>query len=82
LLLRNAMKRAANQILDEINNNKPTHPWQVAATAVNTANNDAPFIVERNYSCRSLLLLTENLSFDSSQKQCGVCRNVTLTFNS
>jgi hypothetical protein len=26
LLLRNAMKRAANQILDEINNNKPTHP--------------------------------------------------------
>jgi hypothetical protein len=40
------------------------------------ANNGAPFMVERNYSCRSLLLLTRNLSFDSSQKQCVVCQDV------
>ncbi len=40
-----------------------------------TANNDAPFMIEINNSCYSMLLLTRNLSFDSSQKQCVVWRN-------
>ena len=48
----------------------------VGNTAANTANNDAPFMIEGNYSCRSLLLLRENLSFEGSQKQCVVRRNV------
>lgn len=40
----------------------------------NTANNDTPFL-EMNYGGRSTVLLTENLSFDSSQNGGVVCRD-------
>jgi hypothetical protein len=41
----------------------------------NTANNDTPF-VEKDYCGRSTVLLTGNLSFDSSQNGGVVCRDV------
>jgi len=54
-----------------------TQAQSLGATSLNTANNDAPFIMNTNYGCRSMLLLTEYLSFKSSQKQCVVCRDVS-----
>jgi hypothetical protein len=47
----------------------------VTQTAPNTANNDTPF-VDKDYGGRSTVLLTRNMSFDSSQNGGVVCRDV------
>ena len=45
-------------------------------TAHNTPNNGAPFMVEINYSGRSMARIQETLIVDSSACQCVVWRNV------
>ena len=49
---------------------------RTAQTAANSSSNDAPFIIEN--SCgRSMLLLANNMSFDSSQKHCVATAHVS-----
>jgi len=45
----------------------------------NSSSNDAPIMIRTNYSGRSMLLLTENSSVDSSQKQCVATADVMRT---
>jgi hypothetical protein len=43
-------------------------PEYAAQRTHNSSSNDAPSMINRNYSCRLMLLPTRNLSFNSSQK--------------
>lgn len=49
----------------------------ILQTALNSSSNDAPFMVKLNYSGRSMLLLTQNLSFDSSKEHCVATATVS-----